>query len=145
MLCPLIVFRLLNEEGWKTRIKVLMLLHIYLCDIIKQLITSTGADNAVKWLHNYIINPDSLSQLAAMLGNIPLDIRAQWKFGSACAFAQSDQNPYCAYIVFWIAKDAKFLHVYNEDSDQTARMRRLIWVFVGRTSKKVRFLTLLLM
>ena len=34
---------------------------------------------------------------------------------------------------FWIAKDAKFLHAGNEDSDQTARMRRLIWVFVGRT------------
>ena len=27
---------------------------------------------------------------------------------------------------FWITKDAKFLHVNNEDSDQTARMRRLI-------------------
>ena len=32
---------------------------------------------------------------------------------------------------FWIALDAKFLHADNEDSDQTARMRRLIWVFVG--------------
>ena len=27
---------------------------------------------------------------------------------------------------FWIAKDAKFLHADYEDSDQTARMRRLI-------------------
>ena len=40
---------------------------------------------------------------------------------------------------FWITKDAKFLYVDNEDSNQTARMRRLIWVFVGRTYKKVRF------
>ena len=35
-----------------------------------------------------------------------------------------------------IAKDAKFLRADNEDSDQTARMRRLIWVFAGpRISK----------
>ena len=32
---------------------------------------------------------------------------------------------------FRIAKDAKFLQADNEDSDQTAQMRRLIWVFVG--------------
>ena len=37
---------------------------------------------------------------------------------------------------------AKFLHADNEDSDQTARMRRLIWVFVGRIYQKVRFITL---
>ena len=40
------------------------------------------------------------------------------------------------------AKDAKFLHADIEDSDQTARMRRLIWVFVGRTCQKLRFLKL---
>ena len=34
---------------------------------------------------------------------------------------------------------SKFRH---EDSDQTARMRRLIWIFAGRTFPKVRFLTL---
>ena len=39
-------------------------------------------------------------------------------------------------------KDAKFLHADNEDYDQNARMRRLIWVFVGRTCQKVRFLML---
>ena len=41
---------------------------------------------------------------------------------------------------FWIAKDANFLHADNEYSNQTARIRRLIWVFVGRTWQKVRFL-----
>ena len=30
----------------------------------------------------------------------------------------------------------------NEDSDLTVRMRRLIWVFAGRTYRKVRFMTL---
>ena len=43
---------------------------------------------------------------------------------------------------FWIANDAKFLQTDNEDSNQTARMRRLIWIFVGRTCQKVRFLTM---
>ena len=43
---------------------------------------------------------------------------------------------------FWIAKNTKFLNTDNEDTYQTARMRRLIWVFVGRTCQKVRFLTL---
>ena len=46
---------------------------------------------------------------------------------------------------FWIDKNAKFLHAVNEDSNQTARMRRLIWVFVGGTCRKVRFLTSRLM
>ena len=35
-----------------------------------------------------------------------------------------------------------FRHADNEDSDQTARMRRLITVFVRRTCQNVRFLTL---
>ena len=43
---------------------------------------------------------------------------------------------------FWIAKNAKFLHADNEDSNQPARMRRLIWVCVWRNCQKVRFLTL---
>ena len=38
-------------------------------------------------------------------------------------------------------KDAKFLHADNEDFDQTARMRRLIWVLVRGTFQKVRFRT----
>ena len=41
---------------------------------------------------------------------------------------------------FWIAKDAMLFHAGNEDSDQTARMRRRIWVFVERTYPMVRFL-----
>ena len=34
----------------------------------------------------------------------------------------------------WVAKDPSFLHVDSEDSDQTGRMPRLIWVFAGRTA-----------
>ena len=42
----------------------------------------------------------------------------------------------------WLSRDTKFVLADNEDSDQTARMRRLIWVSVGRTCPKLRFLTL---
>ena len=40
---------------------------------------------------------------------------------------------------FWMFKDAKYSHPGNEGSDQTMRMRRLIWIFLGRTCEKVRF------
>ena len=33
----------------------------------------------------------------------------------------------------WVAKDPMFFHADSEDSDQTGRMPRLIWVFAGRT------------
>ena len=39
----------------------------------------------------------------------------------------------------WVAKDLMFLHGDSEDSDQTGRMPRLIWVFAGRTCHIVGF------
>ena len=51
---------------------------------------------------------------------------------SACASAQSDQSSQCAQ---WVVKDPSFLHADSEDSDQTGRMPRLIWVFVGCTDQ----------
>ena len=50
---------------------------------------------------------------------ISLDIRPVWSESSLCAQ--------------WVAKDPGFLHADREDSDQTGRMPRLIWVFAGRT------------
>ena len=67
--------------------------------------------------------------------NVPSHMCAQRRLRSACTFAQSDQN---LLGLLWIAKDEK-LHADNEDSDLTARMRRLIWVFVGSTCQKVLF------
>ena len=58
---------------------------------------------------------------------IPSDMCAQRRFRSVWAFAQSDQNLHTGHILD--NKDTKFLHAYNEDSNQTARMRRLIWAF----------------
>ena len=55
---------------------------------------------------------------------------AQRSLRSACAFTQSDQSSLC---VQWVAKIPSFLHADSEDSDQTGRIPRLIWVFAGRT------------
>ena len=49
---------------------------------------------------------------------ISLGIRTVWSESSLCAQ--------------WVAKDPSFLHADSEDSDQTGRMPRLIWVFARR-------------
>ena len=54
----------------------------------------------------------------------------QRRLRSAWASAQSDQSSLCAQ---WVAKDQRFLHADSEDTDQTGRMPRLIWVFAGCT------------
>ena len=56
---------------------------------------------------------------------ISLGIRPVWSESSLCTE--------------WVAKDPSFLHADNEDSDQTGRMPRLIWVFAGRTCHFVGF------
>ena len=56
---------------------------------------------------------------------ISLGIRPVWSESSMCA----------QYVV----KDPSFLHADSEDSDQTGRMPRLIWVFTGRTCHFVGF------
>ena len=76
---------------------------------------------------------------AVMLENVTSDECAQRSFQSACAFAQWPESSLGA---FWIAKDTKVFHADNEDSNQTARMRSLVRVFVGRTCKKLCFLRL---
>ena len=50
---------------------------------------------------------------------ISLGIRPIWSESSLCAQ--------------WVAEDPTFLHADSEDSVQTGRMSRLIWVFAVRT------------
>ena len=59
---------------------------------------------------------------------ISLHIRAGWSESSLGTF--------------WIANNAKFLHVDNKDSDQTAWKPRFRWVFVRCNCQKVCFPTL---
>ena len=56
---------------------------------------------------------------------ISLGIRPVWSESSLCAQ--------------WVAKDSSFLHADSEDSGQTGRMPRLIWVFAGHTCHFVGF------
>ena len=75
---------------------------------------------------------------AAAWENVLSDICAQRRLKSACASAHSDQSLRCPH------KETLHPWLFNapsEDSDQTARMRRLIWIFAGRTCSKGRFLT----
>ena len=51
---------------------------------------------------------------------ISLGIRPVWSESLLCAQ--------------WVAKDQSFLHADSEDSDQTGRIPRLIWVLAGRTA-----------
>ena len=50
---------------------------------------------------------------------ISLGIRPVWSESSLCAQ--------------WVAKDPNFLHADSQDSDQTGRMPRLIWVIARGT------------
>ena len=72
--------------------------------------------------------------------NIPSGICAQRTLRSACLSAQSDQGLACPHeetMHLLLSKNAP-----SEDSDQTARMRSLVWIFTGCTCRKVHFLTL---
>ena len=71
----------------------------------------------------------------AALDIVLSDTFTQRRCRSACAFAQSNLN------LHWGTLDNEEYKVffYNGDSDQTARMRRLVWVFNGRIHQKVRF------
>ena len=51
---------------------------------------------------------------------ISLGIRPVWSESSLCAH--------------WVAKGPSFLHADSEDTVQTERMPRLIWVFAGRNA-----------
>ena len=82
-----------------------------------------NCNNIHSILTNTLIEPprDKTNNVAVRPGEtqINLGIRTVWSESSLCAQ--------------WIDKDPSFLHADSEDSDQTGRMPRLIWVFAGRT------------
>ena len=57
---------------------------------------------------------------------ISLGIHPVWSESSLCV-------QWVALCAQWVAKDPSFLLADSEDSDQTGRMPRLIWVFAGHT------------
>ena len=68
-------------------------------------------------------------------------ITARYRFIKNADWEDSDQPSHSHSLikicpsVFWIARDAMFLHTDNNNSNQIARMRRLLSVFVGRTCR----------
>ena len=64
---------------------------------------------------------DKTNKMTVHLANIPINLGSSpvWSESSLCAQ--------------WVAKDQSFPHADSEDSDQTGRMPKLIWVFAGRT------------
>ena len=100
------------------------------------------------WICVYIFSSCPLTSVQSSIWkkrNVPL---RQKTYHGTCAHSEdSDQTAHCAVWsesslgTFWIAKNVKFLHAGNEDPDQTARMRRLIWVFLVRRWQNVCFLS----
>ena len=51
-----------------------------------------------------------------------------------CVPSEDSDQPESSLCAQWVVKNPSFLHADSEDSDQTGRMPRLIWVFAGRTA-----------
>ena len=102
---------------------------------------SPSTCSSCKWYHfSYVWHKNSLLvKWAAKSENIPFGrvrpAKIQMSLRTRTLGSESSLAAFC------ITKYAKFLHAENEDSDQTARMRRLICVFVELICQKVRFLT----
>ena len=79
-------------------------------------LTTTGTSSTVIWASTW---QNQQNECAPSEDSDQPGIRPVWSESSL--FAQ------------WVAKDPSFLHADSEDSDQTGRMPRLIWVFARRT------------
>ena len=79
-------------------------------------------------LKNLIVGKRIFWHMLRTKTQISLRIRAGWS-ESSCPH---EKNFSSLALQLW----------HSEDSDQTARMRRLIWIFAGRTCSKLRFQTL---
>ena len=115
------------------------------CDVTnsKQVIVLTNANCNYITSHIFVTAPTAiiilsiLNHLSHIMTKPTKWMCAQRRLRSASA--QSDQSSLCAQ---WVAKCPGFLHAGIEDSDQTGRMPRLIWVFAGRTVIFVGFVIL---
>ena len=108
--------------------KRLMLLVRRLCVTLRQenLANSNGFCKLAEWSRN--VRKRTFRHVRQMKTQISLRISAVW---SGCLLsAWSNLTPFCIQK----AKNAS-----SEDSDQTARMRSLIWIFAGRTCPQVHF------
>ena len=99
-------------------------------------IWATTWENVLSWTRTFVYKIDRINRnvrkrtfghLHPTKTQISLRMRAVWSESSLSAWRD------------WILG---YQNAASEYSDQTARMRRLIWIFAGRRCPKVRFLTL---
>ena len=83
------------------------------------LVCSKTEDDYVKYAYEPQHDKPNKMSVRPAKTQISLGIYPVWSESSLCTQ--------------WIAKDPRFLHADNEDSDQTGWMPRLIWVFAGHT------------
>ena len=79
----------------------------------------------IRFVLEYESPHDKTNKMTVRPAKTQISLPPVWSKSSMCA--QS------------VAKDPSFLHADSEDSDQTGRMPRLIWVFAGRTCHFVGF------
>ena len=82
-----------------------------------------------------ILSPN-INKWATTRQNQHNDVRQAKSQIILCIHTVWSESSLCAQ---WVANDPSFLHADSEDSDQTGRMPRLIWVFAGRTCHLVGF------
>ena len=87
------------------------------------------ADLSLRWAHSHFV------------GFVMSRIKCRWtKRGTIFAFSRINGSLHVTSLCAqWVAKDPSFLPADSEDSDLTGWMRRLIWVFAGRTCHFVGF------
>ena len=87
----------------------------------------------------------SPSEVITMLNRNNMTEKMKWATTwqnqqSECAPSEDSDQPgyppnlFSIFAVQLVAKGPSFLHADSEESDQTVRMPRLIWVFAGRTA-----------
>ena len=97
--------------------------HPLAADWLIKLMSFPGCILPVLLFSLFLLQQNSMANMSHDMAKPAKWVCAQWRLRSAWASA----------------KGPRFLHVDSEDSDQTGRMPRLIWVFAGRTGHFVGF------
>ena len=97
----------------------------------------TWSDCSQNWPESTLIAQSCLSKYlrswgSREIGQIQKIWAALWQ-NQQYGYGPSEDSDQPGHRAQWVVKGPSFLHADNEDSDQTGRMPRLIWVFAGRT------------
>ena len=113
---------------YETNTVIKIILHSQICLKMISVFTKPRTQTSVSGSWNYSMTKPTKWPVRPAKTQISLGIRPVWSEYSLCAH--------------WVAKNPNILQADSEDSDQTGRMPRLIWVFAGRTGHFVGFVVL---